>query len=132
MDVNAQCERKSKLLDLFFEVQEKERLDMVESRRKSKLAKYDKMFRGLVFVNKTSPHKVRLQRENGRLLKAFPLQKEIVELLTSDDHLMMVAGRRLGLWRVIHLEGIGTTVTAEDGEPNLHISFPRLDATIPD
>jgi hypothetical protein len=106
MNINHETQRKSRLLDLFWEVQENERREVALVKRKIPSLKYERIFRGMAFIETIRDTTIQLIGENGRRVAALEITPKIAGLLRSDDHLLLTAGLRHGIWRVISLHDI--------------------------
>lgn len=121
MEIENEFARKDRLLDLFYALEESERKEMTELKRSGTPTRYDRMFRGVAKVTAIRPDIIRLERENGKIIKAFTINPEIAKLLKNGDHLMMIAGRRQGIWRLIRLDCMGSHIEM-NGQPSMHMS----------
>lgn len=95
----AECKRKEKLLDEF------EKLERTEKRRKKPnnvvfQKKYERVTRGLYFVEKITGDHIHLVRENGKKLGVLHVTQEISQLLRLNDGLEGTFGFRDGYWRI--------------------------------
>jgi hypothetical protein len=114
--------RKERLLDLFQELEEAERQKMNKLKKSQPTIKYERMFKGVGTITGINGPVLRLERENGKKIKRFEVNPEIAKLLKKDDQLMMIAGLRQGMWRLIRLDCMGSQVSI-NGKPSMHVSI---------
>jgi hypothetical protein len=124
---NEETTRKARLLDLFLELEESERRKINQLKRNHPAAKYERMFKGFAIVTGINGNLLRLERENGKKLKSFEATAEITKLIKKGDQLMMISGKRQGVWRLIRLDCMGSEVQINN-QRSMHISVMRRPA----
>ena len=107
----AECERKENLLTEF------EKLEIKERRKKnlgkeSGKKKYERLFKGFLFIEKTSGEHIHLIDQNAKKFGSLHVNAAIVRLLRKSDVLEGLFGFRKNHWRVQFL--ISITNSTED------------------
>jgi len=122
MESTDEISRKERLLDLFLKLEESEQLEMKGLIKSKSIFRYERMFKGIAVVTNIGANTIRLERENGKKIKAFEVTSEIAELIKKGDALMMISGLRQGVWRLIRLDCMGSEISI-DGKSSMHLSI---------